>query len=196
MGLQEADRKILKICERGWLIRDLFFAFRPLRKSPVFTLTAILLLLLGIGATAAMYSFIDALIMRALPVSDPQTLVIVDWGSIGPAAVAHSQHGDGYSTSGAMTVSGTFPYPVLPLLRDHSDVLAGLFAFMSTDRLTLGFDNQAFVGEGEYVSGDFSELSASARSLAARSGAMTKPRAAVPWALSATRFGRNILEQC
>ena len=129
------------------LARDLEFAFRALRKSPSFTLTALLALALGIGANSAIYSFMDAIMMRTLPVPDPQSLVILNWRAKSSPTVAHSQHGDGGSP--------VFPYPAWELLRDHDDTLSTLFAFASAGRLNLVAGNQAFLGRGEYVSGNY-----------------------------------------
>jgi len=129
------------------LKRDLAFAFRALRKSPGFALTAILSLALGIGANSAIYSFMDAIMMRALPVPDPQNLVIVNWRAKGSPAVAHGQHSDGGSP--------VFPYPAWELLRDHNDTFSTLFAFASAGRLNVVAGNQAFLGSGEYVSGNY-----------------------------------------
>jgi len=61
--------------------RDLHFAFRQLRKSPGFALTAILTLALGIGATAAMFSVIDAVVLRPLPYRDVERIVSIQTSS-------------------------------------------------------------------------------------------------------------------
>jgi macrolide transport system ATP-binding/permease protein len=137
------------------LARDLSFAFRTLRKSPAFTLTALLSLALGIGANTAIYSFMDAIMMRALPIPDPQNLVVVNWRAKGQPMVAHARHGDGYQTPGGITASGIFPYPAWESLRDHNATLSALFAFAGAGRLNLVAGNQAFLGDGEYVSGNY-----------------------------------------
>jgi putative ABC transport system permease protein len=70
----------------AWLTRwlrdfayDLRFSARSFRRSPSFTATTVLSLALGIGATSAIYSLVDQLILRALPVREPDRLVLIDW---------------------------------------------------------------------------------------------------------------------
>ncbi len=58
---------------------DLRFSARAFLRSPSFTGTAVLSFALGIGATAAMYSLLDQVILHALPVHDPERLVLIDW---------------------------------------------------------------------------------------------------------------------
>ncbi len=57
------------------LMQDLRFAFRQFRKNPGFGLTAVLMLALGIGASVAIFAFVDAALIKPLPYADPNRLV-------------------------------------------------------------------------------------------------------------------------
>src|SRR5918912_3455220 len=63
----------------GKLLHDIRYGFRMLRKTPAFTAVAIVSLALGIGANSAIFSVVNALLIKSLPFSEPERLVLV-WG--------------------------------------------------------------------------------------------------------------------
>jgi macrolide transport system ATP-binding/permease protein len=71
------------------LAQDLRYGLRMMASHPLFTAMAALSLALGIGANTAIYSFMDAILMRSLPVRDPQSLVTLNWRAKDRPAVAH-----------------------------------------------------------------------------------------------------------
>src|SRR6202035_5603105 len=118
------------------LWKDIQFALRTLRKSPVFTAVAILSLALGIGANTAIFTLVDQLILRLLPVRDPQTLVLLH---------ANGRHYGGNNGPNALS------YLMYQDLRDRNQVFNGM---MCRYRLnyTLSFGAQSEVIAGELVS--------------------------------------------
>ena len=120
------------------LARDLRFALRTLRKSPGFSAAVILTLALGIGANTAIFSLVDAVILRTLPVKSPKQLFFIE---------AVSNHG----------ADGSFPFSVFEQMRDHNRSMAGIVAFDGT-RLSAIVDGQPEVIWGQCVSGNFFEL--------------------------------------
>src|SRR3974377_778913 len=63
------------------LLADIRYALRGFRQAPVFTLTAILTVALGVGGTTAIFSLIHTVMLRSLPVSDPSTLYRIGEGN-------------------------------------------------------------------------------------------------------------------
>src|SRR5258706_11891563 len=58
------------------MLKDLFYAFRTLRKSPIFTITAVITIALAIGASTAIFSVTNGVLLRQLPYKDPDRLVL------------------------------------------------------------------------------------------------------------------------
>lgn len=130
---------------RSWLWleqvrQDIRFSIRTLWNSPVFSLTAVLTLALGIGANTAIFSLIDALMLQSLPVSHPEQLLQVNMAGRGIWGVA------------APFVSN----PVWEQLRDRQDVFSGLFGY-AVARFDLSGRGEARYVQGNYVSGQFFE---------------------------------------
>jgi predicted permease len=81
-GIAQIQEHVRDIWLTRWLrdfIHDLRFSVRSCLKTPSFTITAVLSLMLGIGATTAIYSLVDQVLLHALPVRQPEQLVLIDW---------------------------------------------------------------------------------------------------------------------
>lgn len=119
------------------LAQDIRYALRVLRRTPVITAVAIFSLALGIGANTAIFSLIDELVLKMLPVRHPEELFRVE----------RSNPGDGDSIP-------SLTNPLWEQIRDRQDVFSGVFA-TATERFDLAHGGQARLVSGLYVSGDY-----------------------------------------
>jgi predicted permease len=118
---------------------DVSYALRLLRRSPAFTLVALLSLGLGIGANTAIFSLIDTVLVKTLPVEDPQGLFFVD------------------NSGGKSGGSSGPPYPCFERLRDHNRFLSGIAAF--DERLfRVTIDGVPERVRGQFASGSYFDL--------------------------------------
>src|SRR5438067_8690477 len=81
-GATQVQEEVRDIWLTRWLrdfVYDLRFSARSFLRSPSFTATAVLSLALGIGATTAIYSLVDQVLLHALPVHQPERLILIDW---------------------------------------------------------------------------------------------------------------------
>src|SRR6476469_3947493 len=117
------------------LVRDLTYAIRGLARSPGFAVTAILSLALGLGANTAIFSLVDAVLLRSLPVRHPQELVFIQAaGTAGP--------------------NGAPPYPCFDRLRREATSFSAMSAFAADD-LTVTVDGRVEQVFGQVVSGNY-----------------------------------------
>lgn len=142
------------------LWRDVRYAVRVLAKAPSFTFVALLVMALGIGANTAIYSFLDALLLRSLPVSDPSRLVVPKWHArqAKDDFVMHSMSGDLWEDSRGASVSDLFPYPAFALFETSDRVFSDVFAYCHTREVraaNLVMKGQAVSASGELVSGAY-----------------------------------------
>ena len=124
----------------GSLLQDLRYAFRVLLHKPGFTIVAVLTLALGIGANATIFSVVDAIVFRPLPVNDPGSLVRL------------------FNTSNIEIVeTDNLSYPDYVDLRDKNDVFSSMLAF-DTASLVFGKGDHSDVATGYVASGNFFDM--------------------------------------
>jgi predicted permease len=125
--------------------RDLWFSFRTLRRSPIFAAVAILSLALGIGANTAIFSLVDQVILRRLPVRDPRQLVVL-----------HRN----YSLNGSDTsdnYESVFSYSMYHAIRDHDAAFSGVIARCGGS-VTVLYQGNAESADAEIVSGNLFQV--------------------------------------
>src|ERR1700728_2753620 len=123
----------------GNLWADVRFALRTLKKSPVFVAVAVVSLALGIGANTAIFTLVDQILLRLLPVKDPQQLVLL-WGQ-------GAHYG---SNNGANKLS----YSMYEDFRDKNQVFSGMFCRNGMD-FRLNFEGKTERISGALVSGTY-----------------------------------------
>ena len=113
------------------LMQDVRYGVRQLRKTPAFTITVLLTLALGIGANAAIFTLVNALLLKNLPVTDPRTLVRL--GDHNNCCITH-----GVSDTGDYTYFSTDTYRRLKKNLPEFEELAAIRLVSSTNPLLCG----------------------------------------------------------
>ena len=130
------DRRGLPLVETT--VQDLRIAVRVLRRSPVYTLVVVLTLAIGIGANTAIFSLVDAVLIKMLPVRNPEQLVAIN---------TFSQRGE----------RTNFSYPLFVQLRDKTQTFKGVFTAIDgdSDMEMVGPADQTLPVEVQLVSGEY-----------------------------------------
>jgi len=124
------------------ILQDIRFALRGLAKAPVFTAVAVLSLALGIGANTAIFSLLDQLLLRLLPIRNP--------GEIVQMAARGSHYGSNWGLN-------SMSYPMYRDFRDKAQAFDGIVARKSVTT-SLGYSGQVERTRAELVTGNFFEV--------------------------------------
>lgn len=118
---------------------DVRYAVRGFSRNPLFTVVAVLSLAFGIGANTAVFSLLDQVMLRMLPVKNPEQLVQL------------AERGNHYGSNSGMNA---LSYPMYKDFSEHNDVFSGMFCRYSFDT-SLGFGNRTERVNAELVSGTY-----------------------------------------
>jgi predicted permease len=129
---------------RGWsdFVQDLRHAVRWIRRSPGFTSVAVLSLSIGIGANTAIFSLLNAVVFRSLPVADPEQLV--QFTNTLPLW-----------ETGSSSSRELYGYPQLERFRAQTTTLSGVFGGTRLGRLNVGFRGTSEIAQGDAYSDNF-----------------------------------------
>jgi macrolide transport system ATP-binding/permease protein len=163
IGLKHEESREIWIT-RFWseLAQDVHYGCRTMIANRAFSALAILSLALGIGANTVIYSFMESILLRSLPVADPASLVVLNWHSAPPynankqwVHVVHGVQGILWPGDKGAMVSGMFPYGAFEAIREERSVFSTLFGYFNGLNRSLTVRGQATSVNAEYVTGEY-----------------------------------------
>ncbi|HEV2422073.1 MAG TPA: ABC transporter permease [Candidatus Acidoferrales bacterium] len=173
------------------LLQDIRYGLRMLLKTPGFTAVAVLTLALGIGANTAIFSLINAVLLKSLPVKNPQQLVLFQWDD--------NKWAPNFGQTG-WDSKYSFSYPTFEDFRTQSNALSSAFAWVplgfNDENMTVGINGEPTLANGQMITGEyFSGLGVTAllgRAITEADENPGAPRVAViSYAYWSRRFGRD-----
>jgi predicted permease len=121
------------------IFQDVSYALRTFRKAPLLTAVAIISLAFGIGANTAIFTLVDQVLLRMLPVKQPEQMVLLS------AVGRHYGNNQGWNR---------LSYPMYTDFRDHAGVFSGMFCFREVD-MSVSYAGHTERISGELVSGNY-----------------------------------------
>jgi predicted permease len=132
------------------LIADLRFTLRQFRKAPVFTITILAVLALGVGATTAIFGLFDQVLLRTLPVSHPEELVRLQ---------AHTESFSGSFSARGGDLDEYTSYPAYRYVRDNTAaIFSGVIATNPENTVGVAWHDRSDLANAELVSGNYFQV--------------------------------------
>jgi macrolide transport system ATP-binding/permease protein len=192
--VQEETRAAWGWNQAGQLLQDMRYALRTMSANRTFSALAILSLALGIGANTAIFSFMDSLLLRSLPVANPESLVTLSWHTQNAEFHGMNRHDDSFLDRDAGFGGSILAYAALEMFRRNYAIFSTVFGFQGAGDLHVAIGNQAEIASTEYVTGNYFQglgiAPAAGRLIMTDDDRAGAPSVAViSFALSQRRFG-------
>ena len=136
------------------LARDIRYGARLLRKTPVFTAIAVLSLGIGIGANTAVFTLVDTVMLRMLPVRNPEQLVVARWGAHKSLDLMANWATGGSDGHGGWT-ENVFSWPAFSQMRNRGGALTAVMGFSPLGPVSVMANSQALPTGAMVISGNY-----------------------------------------
>ena len=151
-AIREETRDMWGFPSVDTLAQDLRYGVRLLRRSPGFTATAVLSLAIGIGASAAVFSLANTVLLRKLPVPRPDDLVVLRWFSTGFPFESLSGYASQNGNEGSST---SFSLAAFDAIRKETSGSLDTFGFADLYRMNVAVDGRPETEYAQVVSGNY-----------------------------------------
>jgi len=140
------------------MLKDLRHAVRMLIQAKSWTAVVVLSLALGIGANTALFSAVNGLLLKKIPVKDPDTLVRVRWSGQNDMATSSSDYGFSAKDASGLTTRSTVSYPMFRQFVADNKTMEDLLACAPFGRVTMVVDGQAEIATAFISTGNYYQL--------------------------------------
>src|SRR5882672_7703087 len=139
----------------GHMLKDLRHAARMLLQAKGWTTVVVLSLALGIGANTALFSAINGLLLKTVPVRDPDTLVRLRWSGKNDMVTSSSDYGYTGTDENGRNIRSTFSYPMFRQFVTDNRTMTDLFACAPQVRVSVVVDGQAEIATSFMSTGNY-----------------------------------------
>src|SRR4026207_190987 len=136
------------------MLHDIKHAYRMLMQSRGWTLVVLLSLAIGIGATTALFTAVNGLLLQTIPIRDPQSLVILKWTGKNDMVRSSSDYGFSMQHNG-QNVRSTFSHPTYPQLKAAKQTRTDLIAGTSLESFNFASNGSSEIATAFGVSGNY-----------------------------------------
>jgi len=140
------------------MLQDLRHGVRMLLQSKGWTTVVVLSLALGIGANTALFSGVNGLLLRAIPVRQPETLVRLAWSGKNDMGNDFNGYGSRAKTPDGQDVGSSFPYPMYQQFLKDNQTMSDMIAGAPKGQLNVVVDGHAEIARGFVASGNFYQV--------------------------------------